>query len=59
MGGDHSCSVWLAKNSYTTVSSHSVRVSIVGLCVVVVKEHDFWLGLAYEICLIITEMCRV
>ena len=40
VGGDHSRTVWLAENSYTTVSSHSVRVSIFELRVVVVEEHD-------------------
>ena len=40
VGGDHSRIVWLAENSYTTVSSHSVRVSIFELRVVVVEEHD-------------------
>ena len=40
MGGDHSCTVCSAENSYTTVSSHSGRVSIVRLCVIVVDEHD-------------------
>ena len=40
MGKDHSRTAWLAENRYTTVSSHSVLVSIVGICVVVVEEHD-------------------
>ena len=40
VGGDHSRTVWLAENSYTTVSSYSVRVSIFELRVVVVEEHD-------------------
>ena len=40
VGGDHSRTVWLAENSYTTVSSHSVRVSIFELRVVVVVEHN-------------------
>ena len=40
MGGDHSRTICLAENSYITVSSHSVGVSIVRLCVLVVEEHD-------------------
>ena len=40
MGGDHSCTIWLVENSYTTVSSHSVRVSIFELRVIVVEEHN-------------------
>ena len=31
VGGDHSCTVWLAENSYTTLLFHSVRVSLVGV----------------------------
>ena len=40
VGGDHSRTVWLIENSYTTVSSHSVRVSIFESRVVVVEERN-------------------
>ena len=40
MGGDHSRTIWLVENSYTTVSSHSVRVSMFELRVVVAEEHN-------------------
>ena len=40
VGGDHSRTICLPENSYITVSSHSVGVSIIRLCVAVVKEHD-------------------
>ena len=40
VGGDHSRTVCLAENSYNTVSSHFIRVSIVRLCVLVIEKHD-------------------
>ena len=45
------CTVWLVENSYTTVSSHSVRVCIFGLWVAVIEEYvivwcqSYWIGL--------------
>ena len=40
VGRDHSRTVWLVENSYTIVSSHSVRMSIFELREVVVEEHN-------------------
>ena len=40
VGGGHSRTIWLAENSYTTVSSNSVRVSTFELRVVVVEKHN-------------------
>ena len=47
------CTVWFVENSYTIVSSHSVRVRIFGLRVVVIEEHvivrcqSYWIELGW------------
>ena len=48
--------VWLVENSYTTVSSHSVSVSIFELRVVVVEEYNCLVRLSMRYCICREDM---